>query len=51
LALDFSIFQVMNLQLGWADALGDNEGKSSQGKNSDGRGDMSRYWLSINFLY
>lgn len=51
LALDFSIFQVMNLQLGWADALGGNEGKSSQGKNSDGRGDMSRYWLSFSFLY
>lgn len=33
------------VKIGWADAIGGNPGKTSAGKNNDGRGDSSRYWL------
>ena len=44
-ALDLISAGKYNVKVGWADAIGGNPGKTSEGKNSDGRGDLSRYWF------
>lgn len=44
-ALDLISADKYNVKVGWADAIGGNPGKTSEGKNSDGRGDLSRYWF------
>lgn len=44
-ALDLISAGRYNVKVGWADAIGGNPGKTSEGKNSDGRGDLSRYWF------
>jgi hemolysin activation/secretion protein len=37
----------VKLNLGWAEAIGDNDGQSSSGNNSDGRGGSSRAWFQV----
>ena len=51
MAVDLISAGKFNIKAGWADAIGGNPGKTSAGKNSDGRGDLSRYWFlaSIQF--
>ena len=44
-ALDLISAGKYNVKVGWADAIGGNPGKTSAGKNSDGRGDLSRFWF------
>ena len=44
-ALDLISAGKYNVKVGLADAIGGNPGKTSEGKNSDGRGDLSRYWF------
>ena len=41
----------VKLNLGWAQAIGDNDGKSSSGNNSDGRGGSSRAWFQVVFRF
>jgi len=45
MAVDLIAAGKFNIKVGWADAIGGNPGKTSAGKNSDGRGDLSRYWF------
>ena len=45
MAVDLISAGKFNVKAGWADAIGGNPGKTSAGKNSDGRGDLSRYWF------
>ena len=44
-ALDLIAAGKYNVKVGWADAIGGNPGKTSSGNNSDGKGDLSRYWF------
>ena len=44
-ALDLIAAGKYNVKVGWADAIGGNPGKTSGGNNSDGKGDLSRYWF------
>ena len=37
----------VKLNLGWAQAIGDNDGQSTSGNNSDGRGGSSRTWFQV----
>ena len=39
------------LKLGWAKAIGNNPGLSAQGTNSDGKANMSRFWLMGNVSF
>ena len=41
----------VKLNLGWAQAIGDNDGQSSSGNNSDGRGGSSRAWFQVVFRF
>ena len=41
----------VKLNLGWAQAIGDNDGQSSSGNNSDGRGGSSRTWFQVIFRF
>ena len=41
----------VKLNLGWAQALGDNDGQSASGNNSDGRGGSSRAWFQVVFRF
>ena len=41
----------VKLNLGWAKAIGDNDGQSSSGNNSDGRDDSSRAWFQVIFRF
>ncbi len=41
----------VKLNFGWAQAIGDNDGKSSSGTNSDGRGGSSRAWFQVVFRF
>ena len=41
----------VKLNLGWAKAIGDNDGQSSSGNNSDGRGGSSRAWFQVVFRF
>ena len=41
----------VKLNLGWAQAIGDNDGKSASGNNSDGRGGSSRAWFQVVFRF
>lgn len=44
-ALDLIAAGKYNVKVGWSDAIGGNPGKTSSGNNSDGKGDLSRYWF------
>ena len=41
----------VKLNLGWAQAIGDNDGQSASGNNSDGRGGSSRAWFQVVFRF
>ena len=41
----------VKLNLGWAQAIGDNDGQSSSGNNSDGRSGSSRAWFQVVFRF
>ena len=41
----------VKLNIGWAQAIGDNDGKSASGNNSDGRGGSSRAWFQVIFRF
>ena len=41
----------VKLNLGWAQAIGDNDGQSASGNNSDGRGGSSRAWFQVIFRF
>ena len=43
-ALDFLTMNRLNLKVIWADAIGDNPGKTISGMNSDGKNNSSRIW-------
>ena len=44
-ALDLIAAGKYNVKVGWSDAIGGNPGKTSSGNNSDGKGDLSRFWF------
>ena len=50
LALDFLTMNRFNLKVIWADAIGDNPGKTL-GNNSDGKNNSSRIWAMARFSF
>ena len=50
-SFDLIASERVKLNLGWAQAIGDNDGKSSSGTNSDGRGGSSRAWFQVVFRF
>jgi hypothetical protein len=50
-ALDFLTMNRLNLKVIWADAIGDNPGKTISGMNSDGKNNSSRIWAMARFSF
>lgn len=50
-ALDFLTMNRLNLKVIWADAIGDNPGKTISGMNSDGKNNSSRVWAMARFSF
>lgn len=51
IAFDFKPNQDLNLKLTLSKTIGDNDGKSSSGMDSDGRNDSSRAWLLLSYNF
>ncbi len=50
-SFDLIASERVKLNLGWAKAIGDNDGQSSAGNNSDGRAGSSRAWFQVVFRF
>ena len=51
ISFDLIANERVKLNLGWAQAFGENDGQSASGNNSDGRGGSSRAWFQVVFRF
>jgi hemolysin activation/secretion protein len=49
--INYSFGSSFSVKMSWARVLGDNPGRSTLGDNSDGKADLSRYWLQGSFSF
>ena len=50
-AFDFYPKSDILIKAGWSQTIGNNDGKSSAGMNSDGKADSSRVWLVLSYEF
>ena len=50
-AFDFYPKSDILIKAGWSQTIGNNDGKSNAGMNSDGKADSSRIWLVLSYEF